>query len=904
LFADFGTSGAPGTFKIILVDVFVGMARSEFVVTIPLLVYVDDVAMVSSDEETGNVEMRGFITFTGDIGGMEWQEEKLLTAAQIQTYVGFIWNSRAFSRSLPERKLLSYLDVLLVASRSSSLLLNERQSLAGKMQRAIMTLPPGAACLLVNCYILMSGLSLPWHRRRTTRAERSDYRFVHDLLQLNQGKGYYSYDGFKEGFGFRSDASKRRGFAGGGYTCEDGPYDFWRYGSSAMRKPIDFLEGDTVLRACDREGARWFECLIPAGIDNSAFELSAEAGRSRAPRLNDLLRGLFVVQIKNTFILQSYWISTHDNYLADHLSRDRESDFLAQASDFVLPDFPLSRHSDAGRTVTFVESTYGDAMSALRQLLKEYRSNDNGDGPARNGSRNDAQVLSVPHSFASIYDGLLPEYQDRVDELMDNRLRPSSMRKVITSFKKWEQFCYLHDWDPLILSRDPDRGGRMVSWIVSMCDDTELCYASISLYVWGMRSWQVLQRQSDPAMGIENWREFMRSVAVVTAVPGEPRKRVPLEITEGILKEILEKHWDNLEMVQLGLILQILVFTFSRTECPCPKNYTGDESFDPSKHWEVKDFVLRKDGDHWILYVRFKAIKQDPRIERDAAKFTDADLPDDFEPGSKRESKDWVPLGDTPSVPHFSIANFFMRFVQLMGRARDDHEPMFLAKDGKRPYLYRTLCAQFNDIALRHGGDKDTKPHGIRVESYNRSKKAVGVDLTVAHGGWSAESSGHARYDRFASRAALGVTAGIIGVPNVFGSHPVRPLKSRSVVRGSKSVVEDSDVPSSSSSDSDDDEQPVSLSALLPDGYTSDLRVTANGRRYTVFHAPNGELLRSRVQCWKHSHDATEGGSSSSSSRSSTMCSAASPSKNHVCTLPHGHMGLHDFENVVSRRRR
>ena len=38
--------------------------------------------------------------------------------------------------------------------------------------------------------------------RRTTRAERQDYLFVHDLLKYNQGRGYYSYAGFPTGPGY------------------------------------------------------------------------------------------------------------------------------------------------------------------------------------------------------------------------------------------------------------------------------------------------------------------------------------------------------------------------------------------------------------------------------------------------------------------------------------------------------------------------------------------------------------------------------------------------------------------------------------------------------------------------------------------------------------------------------
>ena len=53
----------------------------------------------------------------------------------------------------------------------------------------ILTLPPGARCLAVSLFELMSGLRLPWHRRRTTRRLRADFMLVHALLSANLGRG-------------------------------------------------------------------------------------------------------------------------------------------------------------------------------------------------------------------------------------------------------------------------------------------------------------------------------------------------------------------------------------------------------------------------------------------------------------------------------------------------------------------------------------------------------------------------------------------------------------------------------------------------------------------------------------------------------------------------------------------
>ena len=59
----------------------------------------------------------------------------------------------------------------------------------------------------------------------------------------------------------------------------------------------------------------WLHC------DNQAFQRSGAKGRSRAQRLNDLLRELFVLMVQYGFVIAWMWISTHDNINADHLSR-------------------------------------------------------------------------------------------------------------------------------------------------------------------------------------------------------------------------------------------------------------------------------------------------------------------------------------------------------------------------------------------------------------------------------------------------------------------------------------------------------------------------------------------------------------------------------------------------------
>jgi len=125
-----------------------------------------------------------------------------------------------------------------------------------------------------------------------------------------------------------TDASKQARYSGGGWVSACGAYDWFKYGSRAARRPIDFLEGDTVVACVERLAHKWRGCVVQFFIDNSSFQKSGAKGRSKAHRLNDLLRELLALMIKFGFVITWTWIATEENVDADHLSRGRVDEFL------------------------------------------------------------------------------------------------------------------------------------------------------------------------------------------------------------------------------------------------------------------------------------------------------------------------------------------------------------------------------------------------------------------------------------------------------------------------------------------------------------------------------------------------------------------------------------------------
>ena len=351
LFADFGTVGCPlewFEFFTVVLD----LARMEGVLKSDLVLYVDDLSHIGDEGSTADrldEEGRELDDFLA-LAGTPTKPKKTRSAARIQLCLGLWWNTINFTLRLIDDKVVVYDEYLRDMASRSVVSLRDMQRIAGREQRVALTLMPGSKVLLANNFVLMAGLRLPHHHRRTTRAWRADRAAMVRCLNENAGRGYYRYDDFLDGGDVWTDASKPgKGRAGGGYVLDTGSYHWWTFGSSASRNPIDYLEGKTVVFCLEDCGSMWSGKIVRFHIDNQAFQASAVKGWSHAERLNELLRELLYLSVKFNCILVYEWISTHANVLADPLSRLDEPLFLSRASGADSPVHgPLARHPDAG----------------------------------------------------------------------------------------------------------------------------------------------------------------------------------------------------------------------------------------------------------------------------------------------------------------------------------------------------------------------------------------------------------------------------------------------------------------------------------------------------------------------------------------------------------------------------
>ncbi len=71
------------------------------------------------------------------------------------------------------------------------------------------------------------------------------------------------------------DASRSKKYSGGGWCSSWGPFDYWTYGTAASKKPIDFLEGDTMICSVETQGPTCAHKLVQYKMDNQSFLRSA-----------------------------------------------------------------------------------------------------------------------------------------------------------------------------------------------------------------------------------------------------------------------------------------------------------------------------------------------------------------------------------------------------------------------------------------------------------------------------------------------------------------------------------------------------------------------------------------------------------------------------------------------------
>eukprot|EP00965_Chrysotila_dentata_P166001 5481056-Pleurochrysis_carterae.AAC.1 len=390
--------------------------------------------------------------------------------------------------------------------------------------------------------------------RHTSSALRRDLATVADLIQRNLGRGYYRFDHFPRMPAVDTDASKSPRYVGGGYFSRSGHYRYWLYGGSARLQPIDWLEGHTVLVALADLGHIWRGCVVPFNVDTSAVQRSALKSWSRAQRLAEQIRRLCMLQLEFGCVLDKNWISTANNVFADALSlQDGHRRFL----DFVSTESPHSEHVEPLPPGTALLRDPGS--ETIRKFGPcEYPSDVSGDGPSGRGVS--FSMLTVPYSRASVYAGLpTEEVAAQIDELLDNCLAPLLQQPIMNALVHWRVVAARHNWNVVIQSDNSSRGGKLATYISFLVNKAPLSSASTP---WVLRNYMKYNRQLDPAYGVAELEDLMKSVQVVAWVASELYRAVPVWFNEESLERV--------DVTQFVEVQAVFLMVISYSPAPVP----------------------------------------------------------------------------------------------------------------------------------------------------------------------------------------------------------------------------------------------------------------------------------------------------------------------------------------------
>ena len=272
----------------------------------------------------------------------------------------------------------------------------------------------------------------------------------------------------------------------------------------------------------------------------------------------------------------------------------------------------------------------------------------------------------------------------------------------------------------------------------------------------------------------------------------------------------------------------------------------------------VRDITIMMQRAGYALGVRFKAIKQDPRIERAEARGDGTDRG-----ASRQGGSDWSLIGDVPSSI-MSPFTWYRRFMAFFPNGRNPTDPFFLSRDQVRPYTYTAAMSDLKKMLARVGDDVDFGLHGLRVEGYNRAKETVGEELTVAHGRW--RSTAHLRYERFSSSQVLSLSSMMMGVESPYGDASVVAAQGRldrqEVVRGSPGRAAAAAGGAGSSNDplEPQEEGREERAASSPD--TADRAVQAEPLAVTARRVEEERVARRQAAAVQQGRSVARGGSS------------------------------------------
>ena len=207
----------------------------------------------------------------------------------------------------------------------------ELESLVGLLNHACKVVRLGHV-FLRRMLDLLKGV--PMHRLRphTIRLNRdftSDLAWWQSFIRHWNGVSFLPPHQHRTTFVLTSDAS-------GNWGCGAWHKTHWfqlPWGTTSATLPIVVKELLPIVLACATWGTSWSGGLVHCYCDNQAVVASLRSRTSQNKHCQHMLRALAFIEARHDLILQPYYITTKDNFLADALSRNQLCLFFSKVPD-------------------------------------------------------------------------------------------------------------------------------------------------------------------------------------------------------------------------------------------------------------------------------------------------------------------------------------------------------------------------------------------------------------------------------------------------------------------------------------------------------------------------------------------------------------------------------------------
>jgi hypothetical protein len=247
--------------------------------------------------------------------------------------LGYIYDTVAFTKSLPVEKHVRCLVLVILALRGRSLTLAARQQLYGVLQHAAGVMPFEMKSLLQPGYAATAGLNRKHHKARVVGRERRCLQLWLGTLAQHAGCRSLVQRRFRWRTPYVYTDARGGASSSGAYWWVHG-WRWWVNERRIRRGSSTLQEVQAVWQMCADLFPGVRGCTVPLFCDNQAVVEAIRARRAHSLVVNDFVHGIIALCSMHDVQLEVRYIRSKQNVLADALTRGDWRRFYCNLDDW------------------------------------------------------------------------------------------------------------------------------------------------------------------------------------------------------------------------------------------------------------------------------------------------------------------------------------------------------------------------------------------------------------------------------------------------------------------------------------------------------------------------------------------------------------------------------------------